>query len=77
MPLRTPAALKLTPLGKVLVMLNVVAGNPFAIMAKLPDVATINFAAFPLVTAGASLTVKVKFCVALLPTPLLAVKVSA
>ncbi len=39
-PLRTPAALKLTPFGKVLVMLNVGAGNPLAIIAKLPDAPT-------------------------------------
>ena len=74
-PLRTPVALKLTPLGNGPLALKVGAGNPVAVAVKLPKLPSVKLTLFALVIAGAWFTVRVKFCVALLPTPLLAVKV--
>src|SRR5712692_6732653 len=75
-PLSTPvAAVKVTPLGSVPVSLSVGAGLPVAVTVKLPAVPTVKVALLALVMAGAWLTVRVKLWVALVPTPLLAVKV--
>ncbi len=78
MPLSSPLALKVTPVGRALpVLLKVnVAGNPEAVSWKLPFVPTVKLVLFALVIAGGWFTVRVKLCIALLPTPLLAVKVS-
>src|SRR5579871_5606679 len=74
-PLRTPVvALKLTPLGSVPNSFQVGAGKPVSVRLKLPAEPTVNAALLALVMAGACLMVSVKFCVAELPTPLLAVK---
>ena len=43
------------------------------VTVKVPAVPTVKVVALALVMAGASLTVRVKFCVALGATPLLAV----
>ena len=70
---------RLLPFGLLLiaVSLSVGAGKPVAVTVKEPAAPTVNAALLALVMAGAWFTVSVKLCVALLPTPLLAVKVSA
>jgi hypothetical protein len=60
-PLRTPAELRVTPLGRMPVSLNVGAGNPVAVTVKEPAVPTAKVALFALVIAGAWSTVSVKF----------------
>ncbi len=76
-PASTPVAgVKVTPLGKVPLTLKVGDGKPVFVTVKLPALPTVNVVLFALVIAGAWFTVRVKFCMALLPTPLLAVKVS-
>jgi hypothetical protein len=73
-PLRTPVVvLNVTPVGSAPVSLNVGAGNPVAVTVKVPAVPTVNVVLLPLVMAGGCPTVSVKFCVAAVPTPLLAV----
>src|SRR5215472_5970357 len=75
-PLRTPVvALNVTPAGNVPDSLSDGAGNPVAATVNEPIAPTLNVALLALVMDGASSTVNVKFCVALLPTPLLAVNV--
>ena len=73
-PLSTPAV-KLTPLGSVLVVLKVGTGKPVAVTVNVPARPTVNAVLVKLVMAGAWFTVSVKVCVAFAPTPLLAVKV--
>jgi hypothetical protein len=51
-PLRRPAELRVTPLGKAPVSLNVGAGTPEAIAWKLPFVPTANVVLFALEIAG-------------------------
>jgi len=74
-PLNNPAVLKVTPPGSAPVSLNVDAGKPDAVTVKLPAPPTVKVVLVALVIAGAWSTVNVKFCVALVPTPLLAVNV--
>ena len=78
-PLNTPVvALNVTPLGSVPVSLRVGVGEPVAVTVNVPAVPTVNVVLFALVIAGAcaaAFTVSVNVCVALLPTPLLAVNV--
>jgi hypothetical protein len=70
-----PLSLKLTPLGSVVpVSTKVGTGKPVAITVNELEAPTANVVLLALVIDGASFTVNVKFCVALLPTPLLAVK---
>jgi hypothetical protein len=73
-PLRTPVAgVNVTPAGNVPVSANVGAGNPVAVTVKVPAAPTLKVALFALVIIGASFTVSVKLCGALLPTLLVAV----
>ena len=65
----------MTPLGSVPVSLRVGIGKPVAVTVKLPAAPTVKVVLFALVIAGAWLTVRVKLCVALVPTPLAAAKV--
>ena len=75
-PLSTPAALNVTPLGSVPLSLKfIVVGKPEAITVNEPAVPTVNVALAPLVIAGAWSTVNVNVCVAFGVTPLAAVKV--
>ena len=75
-PLRTPLCVsKVTPAGSAPVSLNVGAGKPVIVTAKVEDTSTGNTVLLALVMAGASFTVKAKDCVASEPIPLLAVKV--
>ena len=74
-PLSTPVALSVTPLGSVPLSLNVDAGNPVAVTVNEPAVPTLNVVLFALVMAGAWFTVSVKPCVPFGATPLLAVMV--
>ncbi len=78
-PPNTPVdTLKLTPLGSVPFALSVGVGVPVAVTVKLPAAPTVNIALVLLVIVGATevvLTVRVKFCVAAVPTPLLAANV--
>ena len=70
--------MNVTPVGNVPVSVRVGAGKPVAVTVKLLGVPTVKVVALALVIAGATdagFTVRVKLCVALLPTPLLAVNV--
>jgi hypothetical protein len=49
-PLRTPALVNVTPVGRAPVSLNVGAGNPVAVTAKEPAVPTVKVVLFALVT---------------------------
>ena len=70
------AALKVTPVGSgVTVSAKVGGGVPVAVTVKVPPVPAVNKALLALVIFGASSTVSVKVCVALVSTPLLAVMV--
>ena len=64
-------------LGSAPLSLKVGVGLPVAVTVKEPAVPTVNVVLLALVMAGAWLTVRVKFWVALEPTPLAAVKVKA
>ena len=72
-PERTPAALNVTPEGRGPVSENVGAGFPVAVTVKAPAAPTLNVVSATLVMPVAWSTVRVKFCVAFAPTPLLAV----
>jgi len=72
-PDKTPPE-KVTPVGRVPASVIVGVGEPVAVTVNVPAVPTTKVVLFALVMAGAWLTVSVKLCVALLPTPLLAVK---
>jgi hypothetical protein len=80
-PLSTPVvALNVTPPGSVPFSLSVGIGVPVAVIMNVPTVPTVKAALFGLVIVGATFdeagfTVSVKFCVALVPTPLDAVNV--
>jgi hypothetical protein len=75
-PLRTPVVeLNVTPLGSAPVSDKDGVGVPVAVTVNVPAVPTVNVAWLTLVNAGAVLTVNVNVCVALEPTPLLAVMV--
>ena len=74
-PLSTPVeALKVTPLGSVPVSLSVGVGKPVAVTGNDPAEPTVKAVLLALVMAGAWLTVRVKFCVASVPTPFAALK---
>jgi hypothetical protein len=65
-PERTPVAgLNVTPAGSVPLSVNVGVGTPIAVTVNDPAVADVNVALFPLVIAGAELTVSVKLWLAL------------
>ena len=66
-------AFSVTPEGNAPVSLKFGAGVPLATTVKLPAVPTVNVIVFALVIAGAWLMTSVKFCVAAVPMPLLAV----
>jgi len=68
-------SVKVTPLGSAPVSIKEGAGKPVVITVNDAELPTVNVVLLGLVIAGASSTVKVKFWVALVPTPLLAVKV--
>jgi hypothetical protein len=55
-PLSTPAAVKVTPVGSAPVRLNVGAGKPVAVTVKEPAEPTVKVVLFALVMAGAWLT---------------------
>ena len=75
-PLNNPAAVSVTPDGNVPVLLKVGVGNPVAVTVNVPALPIVKVVFAALVIAGAvPLTVKVKLCVAFVPTPLLAVMV--
>ncbi len=75
-PLRTPVVvLNVTPAGSVPVSLNVGAGVPVAATVNVPGVPTVKVVLPALVITGAVFTVRVKLCVAGVPTVLLAVNV--
>jgi hypothetical protein len=52
-PLKTPAALKVTPLGSVPVSVKLGVGNPVAVTVNEPRVPTLNVVLLALVMAGA------------------------
>jgi hypothetical protein len=67
--------LKVTPLGKVPVSLNVGAGKPLAVTVNVPAVPTWKVVLLALVMAGTWFTVSVKVWVAFGLTPFWAVMV--
>lgn len=69
--------MNVTPPGSAPVSLKVAVGKPVTVTVNDPAVPKVNVVLFALVIAGAWFTVRVKFCVALGVTPLLAVKVMA
>src|SRR5262245_1445567 len=70
-PLKTPVAgVKVTPLGRAPLSLKVGVGEPVAVTVKVPALPTVNVVLFALVIAGVWFTVRVKLCVAAVPTPL-------
>ena len=74
-PLNTPVAgLKPTPLGKAPVLLSVGVGNPVAVTVNELAEPTTKLALAALVTAGAWLTVKARFCRVSVPIPLEALR---
>jgi hypothetical protein len=75
-PLSTPVELlNVTPLGGTVVALRlrVGAGKPEAVTVNIPHAPEVKVVLSGLVNEGASFTVSVKFCVAFVPAPLLAV----
>ena len=74
-PERTPEALRVTPEDRDPDSENVGAGVPVAVTVKEPAVPTVKVALEALVIAGAWFTVRVKLCVAFVPTPFCAVRV--
>src|SRR6266850_42883 len=74
-PVPFPLSTNVTPLGNAPVSLRVGLGVPVAVTVNVPAVPTVNVVLLALVITGAVFTVSVKLCVALLPTPLLAVNV--
>src|SRR5258708_11285466 len=75
-PVPLPLLTKLTPEGKAPVTETVEFGKPLVVTVKVPALPVVKVVLLALVIAGAWFTVSVKLCVALLPTPLDAVKVS-
>ena len=77
-PLSTPVvASKVTPVGRVPDWLKVGVGKPLAVGVKVPFDPTAMVVALALVKAATWFTVSVKFLVAGVPTPLLALTVKA
>jgi hypothetical protein len=74
-PVPSKLSLKVTPLGSAPASSKDGTGKPVVITVNDAKVPTVNVVALGLMMAGASSTVSVKLCVALVPTPLLAVKV--
>ena len=73
-PLSNPAVVNVTPVGNAPVSLKAGAGNPVAVTVNVPALPTVKVVFAALVIAGAvPLIVRVKLCVALGNTPLLAV----
>ena len=66
-------SVKVSPLGRDPVSARVGVGVPVVVTVNDPAVPTVNVVLLALVITGAVFTVSVKVCVALLPTPLLAV----
>jgi hypothetical protein len=60
-PERTPALLRVTPLGRVPVWEKVGVGNPLAVTVNVLAVPTVKLLELALVIAGAWFTVRVKF----------------
>ena len=71
----TGGRVRVTPLGRVPVSVNVGAGKPVAVTVKVPAVPTVKVVALPEVMDGAWSTVSVKLWVALGQVPLVAVMV--
>ncbi len=72
-----PLLVKVTPVGRAPVWVIVAAvGVPVVVTVKVPALPTVKVVALALVNAAPALTVRVKLCVALAPTPLAAVMVS-
>jgi hypothetical protein len=72
-PDRTPAEVSVTPLGRGPVFEKVEFGKLVAVTVKLPALPTVKVVELALVMVGARFTKSVKFWVAFVPTPLVAV----
>src|SRR5215470_9240840 len=75
LPLPFPLSVKVTPRGSAPVSVNDGVGVPVVVTMEVPTVPTVNVVLLALVMAATAPTVSAKLCVALLPMPLLAVKV--
>jgi hypothetical protein len=76
-PLSTPAELsKVTPVGSAPVICTLGVGKPVVLTGKLPALLTVKTTLLGLEIAGASWTVRVKFCGGVVPAVFVAVKVS-
>ena len=72
-----PLSVNVMPVGSVPVrVMLVTAGTAEVVTLKVAAVPTTNVALAALVNAGAEVIVRTKFCVAAVPTPLLAEMVS-
>ena len=71
----SPLSTNVTPVGSGPVSVNEGTGNPSVVTRKEPGVCSVKVVPLPEVMAGPRLIAKVKFCVALVPTPLAATKV--
>ena len=77
-PVPSPLSTNVTSAGSAAPARAIVGrGKPLVVTVKLPGAPIGKVVAAALVMVGASLTASVKLCVALVPTPLSAVKVSA
>src|SRR5579859_7330585 len=70
-----PLSLKVTPDGSAPVSVKLGAGKPVVVTEKVPAEPTVKVVALTLLMAGALPTIKVKFWLAGVPTPLVAVMV--
>ena len=60
-PVPSPLSTNATPAGKLPVSVRDGTGLPVVVTVKLPEVPAVKVVLFPLVIAGAALTVRVKF----------------
>src|SRR5215472_4770202 len=73
-PVPLPLSTNVTPLGNAPTSVSEGVGVPALVTVNVPGVPTVNVVLLALVITGAVPTVRVKVCVAVVPTPLLAVK---
>ena len=73
-PVPLPLSTNVTPLGNAPTSVSEGVGVPALVTVNVPRVPTVNVVLLALVITGAVPTVRVKVCVAVVPTPLLAVK---
>ena len=73
-PDSVPELDRVTPLGKAPVSVNVAAGKPVVANVKDPGVPAVNVALFSELNCGTVPTIRLKYCAASAPIPLVAVR---